>query len=79
MGKNLSIMGRAYELLYVRENTNEVALRPVNPANAFVVYDSSMEQHSLFGVYYYNVNFNEQDYWYTVIYTDTHILFITNI
>ncbi|GEO58695.1 phage portal protein [Companilactobacillus bobalius] len=73
MGKNLSIMGRAYELVYVRENTNEVALRPIDPANAFVVYDSSIEQHSLFGVYYYNVNFNEQDYWYTVIYTDTNI------
>ncbi|CAJ1179570.1 hypothetical protein CPR19088_GLDEOEPO_01349 [Companilactobacillus paralimentarius] len=75
MGKNLSIMGRAYELMYVRENTNEVALRPVNPANAFVVYDSSMEQHSLFAVYYYNVNFNQQDYWYTVIYTDDHIYY----
>lgn len=73
MGKNLSIMGRAYELVYVRENTNEVALRPIDPANAFVVYDSSIEQHSLFGVYYYNVNFNQQDYWYTVIYTDTNI------
>jgi len=75
MGKNLSIMGRAYELMYVRENTNEVALRPVNPANAFVVYDSSMEQHSLFAVYYYNINFNQQDYWYTVIYTDDHIYY----
>lgn len=75
MGKNLSIMGRAYELMYVRENTNEVVLRPVNPANAFVVYDSSMEQHSLFAVYYYNINFNQQDYWYTVIYTDDHIYY----
>lgn len=75
MGKNLSIMGRAYELMYVRQSSNEVALRPIDPANAFVVYDSSMEQHSLFGVYYYNVNFNEQDYWYTVIYTDDHIYY----
>jgi len=34
-----------------------------------------MEQHSLFAVYYYNINFNQQDYWYTVIYTDDHIYY----
>ena len=75
MGKNLSIMGRAYELMYVRKGTNDVAIKPVDPSNAFIVYDSTIEQHSLFGVYYYNVKFNEQDYWYTVIYTNDKIYY----
>lgn len=75
MGKNLSIMGRAYELLYIRENTNEIALKPVDPVNCFVVYDNTIEQHSLFAVYYYNINYNQQDYWYTVIYTDDTIYY----
>lgn len=73
MGKNLSIMGRAYELLYIRENSTDIALKPIDPVNCFVVYDNSIEQHSLFAVYYYNINFNQQDYWYTVIYTDKNV------
>ncbi|MSE00368.1 phage portal protein, partial [Bacillus velezensis] len=44
MKKNLSVTGRAYELEYVKEDTNSVAIKPIDPANAFVVYDTTVEQ-----------------------------------
>lgn len=78
MKTNLSTTGRAYELLYAGEaqvdeagnvQTPEVKLRAVDPATAFVVYDTSIDRHSLFGVRYYTVDYNSELIGYVDVYT----------
>lgn len=75
---NLSTTGRAYELLYTGQSeedqdgnylTPDVKLRAIDPATAFVVYDTSIEHHSLFGVRYYTVEYNGDTYGYVDVYT----------
>lgn len=75
MGKNLSVTGRAYELAYVRENSNNVALKALDPVNAFVIYDDTIEHHSLFGVYYYMIEYDNKQSWYVTVYTDDKIYY----
>lgn len=78
MKTNLSVTGRAYELLYSGEAvedsegnvaTPEIKIRAIDPATAFVVYDTSIDQHSLFGVRYYVVNYNNEQQYYIDVYT----------
>lgn len=78
MKTNLSVTGRAYELLYSGEAvkddegnypTPEIKMRAIDPATAFVVYDTSIDQHSLFGVRYYIVNYNSEETYYVDVYT----------
>lgn len=74
--KNLSITGRAYELVYTEKGEDDkpvVKLTVLDPANAFVVYDTSVEQHSLFGVYYYAVKYDDKTYYYITAYTAKNI------
>lgn len=66
---DLSIYGRAYELVYVEINdAGESVVRygRVAPEQAFVVYDTSQNPRSLFGVRYYRDEINA----YITIYTD---------
>ncbi len=52
IAKNVSIHGRAYELIYADDNSDpHSALLP--PQNAFVVYGSDCEHKPILGVYYY--------------------------
>ncbi len=78
MKTNLSVTGRAYELLYSGEAeedengnvaTPDVKMRAIDPATAFVVYDTTIDQHSLFGVRYYVVNYDSQSQYYVDVYT----------
>ncbi|UXC68586.1 phage portal protein [Limosilactobacillus vaginalis] len=78
MKTNLSVTGRAYELLYAGEvteddngnvQTPEIKMRAIDPATAFVVYDTSIDRHSLFGVRYYTVEYNSKQYSYIDVYT----------
>lgn len=78
MKTNLSTTGRAYELLYAGEATEDdegnvqtpdVKMRAIDPATAFVVYDTSIDRHSLFGVRYYTVEYNSKQYSYIDVYT----------
>lgn len=55
----LSICGRAYEYIYTMEGRAELGEKPIDPQNAFLVYDSSIEHRELFGVYYYKTK-NEE-------------------
>ena len=82
MKTNLSVTGRAYELMFAGDatqdkkgnyNTPEIKMRPVDPSTAFVVYDTSIDRHSLFGVRYYVVNYNNQQTYYVDVYTDDTI------
>lgn len=79
MKTNLSVTGRAYELLYACEAvedddgnvaTPDVKMRAIDPATAFVVYDTSIDRHSLFGVRYYMVNYDNKQQYYVDVYTD---------
>ncbi|HJA23204.1 MAG TPA: phage portal protein [Candidatus Limosilactobacillus intestinavium] len=78
MKTNLSVTGRAYELLYADEAeedsdgnvaTPDVKMRAIDPSTAFVVYDTTIDQHSLFGVRYYVVNYDNQQQYYVDVYT----------
>lgn len=74
--KNLSITGRAYELVYATKGNDGkpvTKLAVLDPANAFVVYDTSVEQHSLFGVYYYMVKYDDKPQFYVSAYTSNQI------
>ena len=56
-----SIFGVSYEMLYLAgEKTPEIKLASIDPRNAFVVYDDTVEQKPLFGVYYMPI-YNEND------------------
>lgn len=70
LAKNIHNTGRAYELMYVKPGTHDIAVRLIDPANAFVVYDTTMAKHSLFGVYYYLVDYLDKQNFYCVVYTD---------
>lgn len=50
--KNMSIYGKAYELIYANEESKPRSVI-LNPANTFVCYSQSAEEKRLFGVYYY--------------------------
>ena len=73
MGKNIINTGRGYELVYVKPNSNDIALRLINPANAFIVYDTTLARHSLFAVRYYLVEFMDKKQFYCDVYTNTYV------
>lgn len=78
MGKNLNNTGRAYELAYVKQGSNDLALRAIDPAHCFVVYDTTIELNSLFAVRYYMVNFMQHVTYYVEVYTDTTVYYFTS-
>lgn len=49
---DMSIYGVAYEYVYVKENETDLMVRNLEAGFTFVVYDDSIEQRELFGVYY---------------------------
>ena len=70
---DLSIFGRAYELLYMdNEDRPMVRLKTLSPINTFLVVDNSIEEKPMFAVHYYsNFNLNGVLENYTVeIYTE---------
>lgn len=72
--KDLSVCGRAYDLVYVNENENTLNLAKVDPTTVFVVYDDSIKAKPLFAVRYYETgvlddNLQEQ----YEIYTDSSL------
>lgn len=51
-----AVFGRAYELMYMSSDERPTPrLARISPLNAFVVYDDTVEQNPVFGVYYYPV------------------------
>lgn len=51
LARNGSIFGASYEMLYFSGN-GEIKLASLDPRSAFVVYDDTVEQKAVFGVYY---------------------------
>ncbi|ANK59823.1 phage portal protein [Loigolactobacillus backii] len=79
MKKHLSVTGRSFELLYVKQDSTDVAVKALDPSNAFVVYDTTVEQHSLFAVYYYPVTFMGKQQWYVTVYTADNIYYYKSV
>ena len=52
-GLDLSIYGRAYEYVYPQEDEITLTTKTLEPESTFKVYDDTIEQKELFGVYYY--------------------------
>ncbi|MDD2960426.1 MAG: phage portal protein [Lachnospiraceae bacterium] len=52
-GLDLSIYGRAYEYVYTKQDETDLQTKNLKPENTFIVYDDTIEQNELFGVYYY--------------------------
>ncbi len=50
-----SIYGMSYEMLYI-DAEGQIKLASLDPRSAFVVYDDTVEQKPLFGVYYMPIN-----------------------
>ncbi|MCT3071606.1 phage portal protein [Leuconostoc citreum] len=57
---DLSIYGRAYELVYSNANAQERVTK-LDPEQTFVVYDDTIAQNSLFGVRFYQIKYNQTD------------------
>ena len=55
-----SVFGTAYEMLYISGEKPQIKLASLDPRSAFVVYDDTVEQKPLFGVYYMPV-YTEND------------------
>lgn len=51
LARNGSIFGVSYEMLYFSGNA-EIKLASLDPRSTFVVYDDTVEQKAVFGVYY---------------------------
>lgn len=77
MGKNLWNTGRAYELLYVPAGTTTPKMAFIDPAQAFVVYDTSIDKVPLFAIRYYAVNFKDEMTYRIEVYTDSHIYYFS--
>ena len=58
---DLSIYGRAYELetIALQDEQAFVKLVKLNPEQTFIVYDDTTDSNSLFGVYYYSIDYGD--------------------
>lgn len=50
---DLSICGLAYEYLYIKKDSKEIASKTLDPSCCFMVVDDTIEENELFGVYYW--------------------------
>lgn len=48
---DMSVCGVAYEYVFVKEDTSELCVRNLETDHTFLVYDDTIEQNLLFGVY----------------------------
>lgn len=74
----LSIEGKTYEYIYAAEGETKLQEKPIDPQNAFLVYDQSIEHRELFGVYYYTKKNDleeddENEAWYVLVMTETEL------
>ena len=74
---DLSIFGRAYELLYMSTDKKpKIELATLSPLNTFLVVDTSVKEEPMFAVHYYpNITLDNSIENYTVeVYTETEKL-----
>ncbi|WP_086349928.1 phage portal protein [Candidatus Enterococcus clewellii] len=58
---DLSIYGRAYELIYTDEENKAISVRltKLDPEQTFIIYDDTIKNNSLMGVRYYDIPYEE--------------------
>lgn len=54
-GLNMSVFGLSYEYVYIKENETTPVSKVLKPTNVFIVYDDTIEEKELCGIYYYLV------------------------
>lgn len=73
----LSICGKTYEYIYAAEGEPILQEKPIDPQNAFIVYDQSIEHRELFGVYYYtkkdDLSDDDTEWLYVLVMTETEL------
>lgn len=78
MEKNCSIYGKSYELWYIDKNEDGEPMLNVttlNPESTFVVYDNTVKNNPLFGVYFFsNITLDGTQEIIFNIYTDKEII-----
>lgn len=58
MALNLSIYGRAYELVYMDKNSQE-CLAKANPEQTFLIYDTTVEGDVIAGIRYFSIQIDD--------------------
>lgn len=71
----ISIYGKAYDYTYAAQDEAELMVRGLSPENTFIVYDDTIEQKELFGVYYYvkKDDANDKTCYVATVGTDAHL------
>ena len=77
LAKTCSIKGEAYELLWVDDKAN-VRFKAIEPDNAFLIYDMSIEDRVKFGVRYYVTKVDGKTSTYAYLYDDKAVYFYTD-
>ena len=75
----LSIDGKCYEYIYAAEDGAYLKEKPIDPQNAFLVFDQGIDHEELFGVYYYekkndlDEDDEEAEFLYVLVMTETEL------
>lgn len=73
----LSICGKTYEYIYAAEDGAYLQEKPIDPQNAFIVYDQAIDHKELFGVYYYikkdDLSDDDTEWLYVLVMTETEL------
>ena len=77
LAKTCSIKGEAYELLWVDDKA-DVRFKAIEPDNAFLIYDMSIEDKVKFGVRYYVSQVDGKTSTYAYLYDDKAVYFYTD-
>ena len=77
MAKTCSIKGEAYELLWVDDKA-DVRFKAIEPDNAFLIYDTSIEDKVKFGVRYYVSQVDGKTSTYAYLYDDKAVYLYTD-
>lgn len=77
LAKTCSIKGEAYELLWVDDKA-DVRFKAIEPDNAFLIYDMSIEDRVKFGVRYYVTRVDGKTSTYAYLYDDKAVYFYTD-
>lgn len=77
LAKTCSIKGEAYELLWIDDKA-EVRFKAIEPDNAFLIYDMSIEDRVKFGVRYYSTKIDNKTTTYAYLYDDKAMYLYTD-
>lgn len=72
LAKTCSIKGEAYEVLWV-DDKGDVRFKAIEPDNAFLIYDMTIEDRVKFGIRYYLSEIDKRSVTYAYVYDDKAI------